>query len=64
MVNSAKEDLARTLDALANVYRTTMEMDREKVYQSVRVLNESAFALVEQKVRPRSPRGDCSVIDC
>lgn len=61
----AKLALEGLIDGQADTFRRAMETKRTHVDQRVRRLNERAYALVENEVRPpRSPRGDSSAIDC
>ena len=48
----AKQALEDRIDGHADDFRTTVEMDRKRLDETVRLLNESAYALVEQEVGP------------
>lgn len=61
----AKKSLEGRIDGLAGAFRRTMVMKRTYLDQRVRRLNQQAFALVEEKVRPRrSLGGDSSGMGC
>lgn len=53
----AKQALEDRIDGHADAFRTTLEMDRKKLDETVRLLNERAYALVEQKEGPPGPPG-------
>lgn len=49
----AKKRLQERIDRQAAAFRTAMEIDRMKMDESVRLLNEEAFVQVENEVRCR-----------
>lgn len=53
----AKDGLKERIGGQADSYRAAMEIDRIKMDQSVRILNEAAFSLVEKEVRSGGPLG-------